>query len=124
VGILHTGRSYAEDLSEDSLLYHYPRTRRPAARDAGEVAALKWAGTYKVPVFAILPSNGGSNLRSLRLSWVEDSDDGGRVLLLSLDDMGRLKGDRRLELPFSFTEQKTPTLDSPPLARPNVATPL
>lgn len=49
VGVLHTGRSYADDLSETALLYHYPRTKRPAARDAGEVEALKWAGKYQVP---------------------------------------------------------------------------
>jgi len=28
VSVLHTGRSYADDLSEDSLLYHYPATNR------------------------------------------------------------------------------------------------
>lgn len=86
VGVLHTGRSYADDLTQDSLLYHYPRTRRPAARDGGEVNALKWAGRLNVPVFAILPSPMRAQMRSVRLSWVEDSDDDGRVFLLSLAD--------------------------------------
>lgn len=86
VSVLHTGQSYADDLSEDSLLYHYPRTKRPASRDAGEVQALKWAGQLGLPVFAILPSPAGSSRRAVRLSWVEDSDDDGRVFLLSLHD--------------------------------------
>ena len=34
VGILHTGRHYADDLSEDGVIYHYPKTARPPARDA------------------------------------------------------------------------------------------
>jgi len=37
VAVLHTGRTYADDLSDDELLYHYPKTRRPASRDAGEI---------------------------------------------------------------------------------------
>jgi putative restriction endonuclease len=37
VSILHTGRHYADDLSDDGLIYHYPKTRRPPGRDAAEV---------------------------------------------------------------------------------------
>jgi putative restriction endonuclease len=31
VGVLHTGTAYADDLSVDGVLYHYPRTQRPRA---------------------------------------------------------------------------------------------
>ena len=29
VSLLHTGRHYPDDISEDGLIYHYPRTSRP-----------------------------------------------------------------------------------------------
>jgi len=82
VGVLHTGGSYADDLSDAALLFHYPRTNRGPSRDTGEVRALKWAGVYGVPVFAILPSSDGPRWRQVRLAWVEDSDDDGEVFLL------------------------------------------
>ena len=41
VAILHTGRHYADDLSDDGVIYHYPKTSRPPARDAAEVQATK-----------------------------------------------------------------------------------
>src|SRR5436853_358852 len=42
VGVLHTGRSYADDLLPDGIVYHYPRTTVPG-RDAQEVNATKAA---------------------------------------------------------------------------------
>src|SRR5262245_42611566 len=43
VGILHTGSSYADDLSADGVLYHYPQTGRGDARDLAEIDATKEA---------------------------------------------------------------------------------
>ena len=40
VGVLHTGSSYADDLADDCMIYHYPKTRR-AGRDPSEVEATK-----------------------------------------------------------------------------------
>jgi hypothetical protein len=39
LGLLHTGQHYPDDLSADGILYHYPKTDRPAVRDANEVSA-------------------------------------------------------------------------------------
>src|SRR5215207_1790959 len=41
VSILHTGRHYPDDLSDEGVIYHYPLTSRSPGRDAGEVAATK-----------------------------------------------------------------------------------
>ena len=41
VGLLHTGRHYDDDVDETGILYHYPTTDRPAARDANEIQAIK-----------------------------------------------------------------------------------
>lgn len=39
VGLLHTGSSYADDLADDGVIYHYPQTwRASGGRDAAEVA--------------------------------------------------------------------------------------
>src|SRR5215208_7656526 len=36
VALLHTGSSYADDLSDDGVIYHYPRTKVPG-RDLAEI---------------------------------------------------------------------------------------
>jgi putative restriction endonuclease len=36
VSLLHTGEHYPDDLSEDGVIYHYPKTNR-GARDSSEV---------------------------------------------------------------------------------------
>jgi hypothetical protein len=33
MGLLHTGRHYADDLSPTGILYHYPKTNRAPGRD-------------------------------------------------------------------------------------------
>jgi putative restriction endonuclease len=43
VGLLHTGKAYADDLSTDGVLYHYPATNRPPGRDSSEIEATKAA---------------------------------------------------------------------------------
>ena len=88
VAVLHTGRTYADDLSDDSLLYHYPATARGPNRDASEVAALKWAQRLSLPIFTITSAE-SPTLRAVRLSWVEDHDDGNRVFLIGFDDHSR-----------------------------------
>lgn len=55
VGLLHTGRHYPDDISDDGLIYHYPKTGRGPSRDAAEVAATKNAASLKLPVFVVLP---------------------------------------------------------------------
>src|SRR5215831_16289874 len=54
VGILHTGRHYPDDLSEDGVIYHYPNTKRGGTRDGSEIEATKNAGRSDLPVFVIL----------------------------------------------------------------------
>jgi putative restriction endonuclease len=81
VSILHTGRHYADDLSEDGVIYHYPKTNRQASRDAGEVQATKNALDLQVPLFIVLPSKRSSR-RSLRIGWVSDFDDENRQFLI------------------------------------------
>jgi hypothetical protein len=82
VAILHTGRHYADDLSDDGVIYHYPKTSRPPARDAAEVQATKNALTHQLPIFVILPGKISQSRRSLKLGWVCDFDDKNRQFLI------------------------------------------
>jgi putative restriction endonuclease len=82
VAILHTGRHYADDLSDDGVIYHYPQTSRPPGRDAAEVEATKNAMTHRLPIFVILPGKISRSRRSLKLGWVCDFDDASRQFLV------------------------------------------
>jgi nucleoid DNA-binding protein len=53
VGLLHTGKRYSDDFSEDAVLYHYPKTNRPRNRDLSEIDATKAARRFYLPVFVI-----------------------------------------------------------------------
>src|ERR1044071_1475066 len=53
VGVLHTGRSYADDLLPDGIVYHFPRTSVPG-RDAREVGATKAAKALALPLFVVV----------------------------------------------------------------------
>jgi putative restriction endonuclease len=87
VGILHTGRHYEADLSEDGVIYHYPKTSRPPARDAAEVQATKNAMNYQLPIFVVLPGKESKAPRSLKCGWVSDFDDElGQFLVLFADE--------------------------------------
>ena len=55
VAILHTGRHYPDDLSDDGVIYHYPKTSRPPARDETEIQATKNSMIHHLPIFVILP---------------------------------------------------------------------
>lgn len=85
VSVLHTGRHYADDLSEDGVIYHYPKTSRPPARDQAEIQATKNAMNHRIPIFVVLPGSTQSR-RSLKLGWVCDFDDSSRQFLILFGD--------------------------------------
>ena len=86
VSILHTGRHYPDDLSDEGLIYHYPTTHRPAGRDTAEVQATKNAAELSLPIFVILPGTASAAKRSVRLGWVVDHDDDNRQFLVLFGD--------------------------------------
>ena len=90
VGLLHTGRSYPDELSDDGVIYHYPCTTR-GARDGNEIKATKSARDLGLPVFVITHSSPGSSLRDVHLSWVEDWDDAYAAFLVAFADQPSLR---------------------------------
>jgi hypothetical protein len=86
VGVLHTGSSYADDLYDGGVLYHYPTTGRGPGRDASEVAATKTTRALGLPIFVISYPTPGSARRNVDLAWVEDWDDNERLFLITFGD--------------------------------------
>ncbi|MFI6254559.1 HNH endonuclease [Micromonospora zamorensis] len=83
VGVLHTGIHYADDLNDDGILYHYPKTNRTGRRDQSEVDAMKKAAQLRVPVFVISKPTPSSRWRDVRLAWIEGWDDLAQVFSLT-----------------------------------------
>jgi len=86
VSIMHRGSVYADDLSEEGVIYHYPETNRPKNRDESEIVATKNAGILGLPVFVVTPSDAGPNFRSLLLGWVDDWDDVSKLFYVKFGD--------------------------------------
>ncbi len=101
--MLHTGRHYPDDLSDDGLIYHYPVTNRPPSRDKAEVEATKEAGRLAIPIFVILPAK-GSTTRRVRLGWVEDWDDATKQFLILFGEQPPPYQPASPDRPFSLTD--------------------
>jgi putative restriction endonuclease len=100
VGLLHTGRHYADDFSSDGVLYHYPRTHRQTGRDRSEVDATKAAGRLNLPVF-VITRGARANTRDVYKGWVEGwDDDAERFLVTFAEDPPPLPPTDEGESPF------------------------
>ncbi len=86
VGLLHTGVHYPDELADDGVIYHYPKTKRTGGRDDAEIAATKAASTNQVPVFVITRPRPTSGVRDVHLAWVEGWDDDERWFLVTFGD--------------------------------------
>lgn len=84
VGVLHTGRTYADDLLPDGIVYHYPRTSVPG-RDQQEVNATKAARDLGLPLFVVVQPDSTSR-RIAHLGWVEEWDDQTELFAISFGD--------------------------------------
>jgi putative restriction endonuclease len=110
VSILHTGRHYADELSDDGLIYHYPRTGRPPGRDAAEVQATKNAAELGIPIFIILPGRSNKSKRCVQFGWVADFDDeSGQFLVLFGSDRPKYERPSDLDSPFQLVTKSTVT---------------
>jgi putative restriction endonuclease len=96
VGVLHTGSSYADDLTDDGVIYHYPSTER-AGRDDAEIAALRNALRLGLPVCVVTHSPSKASRRDVHRGWVTDTDD---LSALCLIEFG---GEPRPAVPIATT---------------------
>lgn len=84
VGLLHTGRHYPDDLSQDGMIYHYPETEI-TGWDLAEIEATKKAGEYSLPVFSVISQDADASTRQVRIGWVAGWDDNSRIFLISFE---------------------------------------
>lgn len=91
VSVLNTGKSYPDDLTEDSIVYHYPKTNRPKNTDRSEIEATKNAKRFQIPLFIITHSEKNDKLRDVRLGYVSEWDDDDEAFLIEFSDYGEVK---------------------------------
>lgn len=120
VGLLHTGRHYADDLSPTGIFYHYPRTQRGAGRDTSEVDATKRAGELVLPVFVVTPSRGVADRRDVHLGWVEECNDSFELFLVTFsDEIPPIAEETGAAVPFKLLDDDVATRRVEVAARPN-----
>ena len=85
VSVLNIGDVYPDELSEDGLIYHYPRTERPVTRDKNEVSATKNSLKLGLPIFVIFIGR-TQKFRQVKLGWVVDFDDKNEVFLIEFTE--------------------------------------
>ena len=110
VGVLHTGAHYPDDLDEHGVMYHYPSTSRPTARDAAEVASMKAAADLRLPVFVISKPTPSSTVREVRLGWIRGWAEESKVFLVEFGETApeRIeKEDHSDDEPFSPTGNRS-----------------
>ncbi len=109
ISVMHTGKSYPDDLSDDSMIYHYPDTRIPG-KDKSEIQATKDAARLGLPLFAVIYPRPNAKIRDVRLGWIEDTDDVSKTFFISFGEVRQqhISGlDVREEVSFSPTEPKS-----------------
>ncbi|MGW4931639.1 HNH endonuclease [Streptomyces sp. NPDC004166] len=110
MGVLHTGAHYPDDISDDEVIYHYPTTGRGHGRDESEIAATKAAAALKLPIFVIAKPTPRSDVRIVRLAWVEGWEERARIFLITFGDSepaSILTEDQSEEQPFSLTGNRS-----------------
>ncbi|MBT2522756.1 HNH endonuclease [Arthrobacter sp. ISL-28] len=119
LSFLHTGRSFSDELTEDGVLYRYPKTNRPGD-DKFEVAAAKAAYRSGLPVFVVGP---GSTLtkRIVYRGYVERFDDelGALLITFTQDELPPPPPEREDENPFTLTDEASKRTYSLRQNRPN-----
>jgi len=91
VSVLHTGKSYPDDITEDSIVYHYPKTNRPKNTDRNEIEATKNTKRFQIPLFIITHSTLNDKLRDVRLGYVLEWDDEDETFLIEFTDSGNVQ---------------------------------
>lgn len=91
VSVLNTGKSYPDDITEDSIVYHYPDTKRPKFFDHTEIEATKNAKRFQLPLFIITHAEKNDKLRDVRLGYVIDWDDEHKTFLIEFSQFGEMK---------------------------------
>ena len=111
VSVLHTGSDYPDDLGEEGLIYHYPVTKRPAARDLGEIEATKNCYRLQIPLFVVTEE--ARELRRVRLGWVLNWNDNIESFYISFDSSHAIETSDEMLPPQTLEKVWRRVLDRP-----------
>ena len=100
VSIMNSSGHYSDEISEDVMIYDYPKTDRSRSHDAGEIASLKNAMLTRMPLFVISEISG--NRRRVDLGWVTSCEDSASACLIKLHQQPEEKFDPLAELSVDF----------------------
>lgn len=103
-GVLDTGSHRSDILTEQSVLYQYPRT--DGGRVDSEIDVMKTAAELRLPIFVLVTPAPCPEGRIARLAWVEGWDDQSSTFLLSFNDSPPeqvLTKDHSDDEPFTLT---------------------
>ncbi|WP_258177740.1 HNH endonuclease [Photobacterium phosphoreum] len=73
VSIMHTGKDYSDDFSDQGINYDFPATKRNGSHDQNEIQALKNCYDAKIPLFVISKS-ANKKLRDVHIGLIENFD--------------------------------------------------
>ncbi|OBU29909.1 HNH endonuclease [Photobacterium phosphoreum] len=73
VSIMHTGKDYSDDFSDQGINYDFPATKRNGSHDQNEIQALKNCYEAKIPLFVISKS-ANKKLRDVHIGLIENFD--------------------------------------------------
>lgn len=90
VSVLNTGKSYPDNLLEDSIDYHYPKTNRPKIFDRSEIEATKNAKRFQIPIFIITHSEKNDKLRDVHFGYVTEWDDDDETFFIEFSNEGEI----------------------------------
>ncbi|MGE3542145.1 MAG: HNH endonuclease [Candidatus Tectimicrobiota bacterium] len=102
VSLLHKGHSYPDDFDATGVIYHYPVTSRPHARDLGEIAAVKNCCRLQVPVFVITVSPGATSKRDVYFGYVTMWDDRAQVFIVEFGLNATVLLGKEADVPFTL----------------------
>ncbi|PYE49828.1 HNH endonuclease [Paenibacillus barcinonensis] len=110
VSILHTGRHYPDEVSENEIIYHYPVTKRHSSFDKNEIQSAKNASIFNLPIFVI--SEVGK-MRKVQLGKVVSWDDLAQNFLIELNPLDFSTQPNELDhlddIPFKPTVPRAPS---------------
>lgn len=110
VSILHTGRHYPDEVSENEIIYHYPVTKRHSSFDKNEIQSAKNAAIFNLPIFVI--SEVGK-MRKVQLGKVVSWDDLAQNFLIELNPVNFSTQPNEIDhlddIPFNPTVPRAPS---------------
>lgn len=123
LGFLDLGSKYANELSNEGVIYHYPKTKRPG-HDKSEISAIHASHGAGLPVFVVARGDHGVKSRKLFRGYIEALDDQAGMALITFANDGKLPpppAADEAESPFALQDEDAALVWSKRRARPNQA---